>query len=119
MFKRIVLLLVIGGPFYFGFMNIIEWGGENFPYYLMGFTIVMLLILVNLVPDCIMPMFNKYEDLEDGSLKNAIQELAKELKFPLSKILKTDASKRTSHSNAFYYGFWNNKRIVLFDTLLE
>lgn len=30
-----------------------------------------------------------------------------------------DASKRTAHSNAFYFGFGNNKRIVLFDTLLN
>lgn len=28
-------------------------------------------------------------------------------------------SKRSSHSNAYFYGFFKNKRIVLFDTLLE
>ena len=28
-------------------------------------------------------------------------------------------SKRSSHSNAYFYGFYKNKRIVLFDTLLE
>ena len=26
---------------------------------------------------------------------------------------------RSAHSNAYFYGFWKNKRIVLFDTLLE
>lgn len=28
-------------------------------------------------------------------------------------------SKRSAHSNAYMYGFWKNKRIVLFDTLLS
>ena len=41
------------------------------------------------------------------------------MKFPLSKLFVMDASKRSSHSIAFYYGFGTNKRIVLFDTLLE
>jgi len=41
------------------------------------------------------------------------------MKFPLAKLFVVDASKRSSHSNAYYFGFGNNKRIVLFDTLLE
>ena len=39
--------------------------------------------------------------------------------FPLKKLFVVDRSKRSSHSNAYFYGFWNNKRIVLFDTLLD
>lgn len=66
-----------------------------------------------------MPLFNKYEDLKDGPLKTKIEDLAKSLKFPLTKIYVCDASKRSSHSNAFFYGFCGNKRIVLFDTLIE
>jgi len=31
----------------------------------------------------------------------------------------SSGSKRSSHSNAYFYGFFKNKRIVLFDTLLE
>ena len=30
-----------------------------------------------------------------------------------------EGSKRSSHSNAYFYGFFKFKRIVLFDTLLE
>jgi len=41
------------------------------------------------------------------------------MKFPLKEIKVMDASKRTAHSNAFYYGFGSNKRIVLYDTLLQ
>jgi len=65
-----------------------------------------------------MPMFNKYEPLPDGTLKTSIYELAAKLKYPLTKLFVMDGSKRSSHSNAFMFGFGNNKRIVLFDTLL-
>jgi STE24 endopeptidase len=30
-----------------------------------------------------------------------------------------DGSKRTAHSNAYFFGFWKNKQIVLYDTLLK
>lgn len=55
-------------------------------------------------------MFNKYEPLPEGDLKNQIYELAGKLKFPLTKLFVMDGSKRSSHSNAFMFGFFKNKR---------
>lgn len=78
-----------------------------------------MLILINLIPNVIMPLFNNYKELEDGPLRAKIVALANKLDFPLKKLFVVDASKRSSHSNAYYFGFCNNKRIVLFDTLLE
>lgn len=52
-------------------------------------------------------------------MREEIEECARELKFPLKKIYVVDASKRSDHSNAYYFGFGSNKRIVLFDTLLK
>eukprot|EP00826_Nyctotherus_ovalis_P012376 TRINITY_DN1326_c0_g2_i3.p2 TRINITY_DN1326_c0_g2~~TRINITY_DN1326_c0_g2_i3.p2 ORF type:complete len:160 (-),score=29.80 TRINITY_DN1326_c0_g2_i3:373-852(-) len=72
-----------------------------------------------LYPNVIMPLFNKYEELEAGELKQKIEELANKVKYPLKRIYVVDASKRSSHSNAYLYGFGANKRIVLFDTLLN
>ncbi|EPB77829.1 peptidase, M48 family [Ancylostoma ceylanicum] len=48
----------------------------------------------------------------------ALEKQAASLNFPLTKLLVVIGSKRSAHSNAYLYGFWNNKRIVLFDTLL-
>ena len=67
----------------------------------------------------IQPLFNKYEPLPEGELKDAIFALAKQLNFPLTKLFVVDGSKRSSHSNAYLFGFFNNKRIVLFDTLIK
>jgi len=75
--------------------------------------------MMTIVPIFIMPLFNKYEPLPDGDLKKNIVAMAGKLKFPLTKLFVMDGSKRSSHSNAFMFGFGSNKRIVLFDTLLD
>ena len=76
-------------------------------------------IMMTLVLVFIMPLFNNYEKLPDGDLKTRIYALADQLKYPLTKLFVMDRSKRSSHSNAFMFGFGKNKRIVLFDTLME
>ena len=52
-------------------------------------------------------------------MKDQIYALAGQLEFPLTKLFVMDGSKRSSHSNAFMFGFFKNKRIVLFDTLMD
>jgi STE24 endopeptidase len=84
-----------------------------------GFMLVFSIFMMTIVPTVIMPLFNKYEPLEDGDLKTRIFELAATLDYPLTKLFVMDGSKRSSHSNAFMFGFGSNKRIVLFDTLIQ
>lgn len=69
--------------------------------------------------DFIAPCFDKYSPLPEGGLREAIEKLAASLDFPLKKLLVVEGSKRSAHSNAYFYGFWKNKCIVLFDTLVE
>lgn len=59
------------------------------------------------------------EPLPEGPLRSAVEELAKEVEFPLTALYQVDGSKRSDHSNAYMYGFFKNKRIVLYDTLLK
>ena len=68
--------------------------------------------------DYIAPLFDKFTLLPKGTLRTSIEQLAAKISFPLTKIYIVEGSKRSSHSNAYFYGFFKNKRIVLFDTLL-
>lgn len=79
----------------------------------------VLQVLVTIYADYIAPLFDKFTPLPDGQLRTAIEELARSLAFPLTKLYVVENSKRSTHSNAYFYGFFKNKRIVLFDTLLE
>jgi STE24 endopeptidase len=109
--KGLLLTFVIGGPFVALLLKIIKWGGTHFYLYAWAFMFVFSVIMMTLVPVLIMPMFNKYEPLVDGSLKTQIYALADRLEYPLTKLFVMDGSKRSSHSNAFMFGFGNNKRI--------
>eukprot|EP00923_Selenidium_pygospionis_P060865 GHVN01106929.1.p1 GENE.GHVN01106929.1~~GHVN01106929.1.p1 ORF type:complete len:479 (-),score=50.51 GHVN01106929.1:124-1560(-) len=117
--KEFVLSCVLGGPILCGVMWIINWGGKNFYIYLWVFVVLTALVMMILYPNLIAPLFNKYEHLKNKKLANKIEKLAGELDFPLKTLYEVDASTRSSHSNAYFYGFWKWKRIVLFDTLLE
>ena len=104
---------------------IIEWFGDNFVLYLWVFVSIVIFAMMWIVPTVIMPCFYKFETLSTEHLNEntqglieSINALASRLQFPLKKVFVMDGSKRSSHSNAFQYGFCSNKRIVLFDTLL-
>jgi len=111
--------IVLGIPIFYGFLWVVEAGGEYFYIYVEIFIIVIVFILMTIYPNWIAPLFNKYTELEDGTLKTKINNLASKLNFPLTKLYVVDGSKRSNHSNAYFYGFGKNKRIVLFDTLIK
>lgn len=100
-------------------LYIIKIGGDYFFIYAWLFTLVVSLVLVTIYADYIAPLFDKFIPLPEGELKESIETMAKSIEFPLTKVYVVEGSKRSSHSNAYFYGFFKNKRIVLFDTLLE
>ncbi|DBA93318.1 hypothetical protein WJX79_004642 [Trebouxia sp. C0005] len=87
--------------------------------YLWFFILVVSIFMMTIYPIAIAPLFNKFTPLPEGSLRNKIESLAGSLKFPLTKLFLIDGSVRSAHSNAYMYGFFKNKRIVLYDTLVE
>jgi STE24 endopeptidase len=118
--KGLALTMVIGGPFVSLLLYIIRNAGPYFYVYVWVFVFLFSLFMMTIVPVVIMPLFNKYEPLpEDSILKKQIYDLAASVQYPLQKLYVMDGSTRSSHSNAFMYGFGNNKRIVLYDTLLK
>jgi len=77
------------------------------------------LLMSYLAPKWIMPLFNDFKPMEEGELKSSIEEMAEKCEFPLTEVSVMDGSKRSSKSNAFFTGFGKNKKIALFDTLIE
>ncbi|XP_064810228.1 CAAX prenyl protease 1 homolog [Oncorhynchus masou masou] len=100
-------------------LYIIKIGGDFFFIYAWLFTLGVSLVLVTIYADYIAPLFDKFTPLPEGELKEEIESMSKSINFPLTKVYVVEGSKRSSHSNAYFYGFFKNKRIVLFDTLME
>ncbi|CAG8737837.1 1876_t:CDS:2 [Gigaspora rosea] len=117
--KGFLIAGVIGLPILALVLQIIRWTGDNFYFYVWIFMIIFNLVLLTIYPTLIQPLFNKVEPLEKGDLRERIEELASRIGFPLKKLYVIDGSKRSNHSNAYFYGFFKNKRIVLYDTLID
>ena len=77
------------------------------------------LLLTWLAPTFIMPLFNKFTPMPEGELKQSIEALGARCGFPLSGVFVMDGSKRSTKANAFFTGLGKQKKIALFDTLVE
>ncbi|KER28247.1 hypothetical protein T265_13631, partial [Opisthorchis viverrini] len=117
--KAFVLSILIGFPIVSGLIWIIKAGGRHFYVYAYVFTLIITLFLMFIYPEFIAPLFDRYVPLPEGELRTKIEALAAKISFPLKKLLVVEGSKRSAHSNAYFYGFGKNKRIVLYDTLIR
>lgn len=117
--KQLALSFVIGGGFLALILFIMNSLGEHWWIWawlaMSGFQIIMMWAY----PTFIAPLFNKFQPLEAGETKKTIESLLVRAEFTSNGLFVMDASKRSSHGNAYFTGFGKNKRIVFFDTLLK
>lgn len=116
--KGAVLRLVLGVPLLYGLFFL--FGALPELWWILGFVAVMGLMLVMMVayPALIAPLFNRFTPMQDESMKSRIEALLWQCGFETKGLFVMDASKRSTHGNAYFAGFGKAKRIVFFDTLL-
>lgn len=117
--KSQALVFTLTPPILAGFLSIIQKTGNQFFYYLWMFGVGLQVFMISVYPITILPLFNKLSPLEPGDLKTGVEALATRLKFPLSELNVIDGSKRSAHSNAYFFGLPWKKHIVIYDTLIE
>ena len=86
-----------------------------------GGMLVFSVLMSNLAPILIMPLFNKYIPLGDEhkDLEDRLLALARQANTKVRGVFKFDMSKRTNSANAALTGVCNTRRIVLGDTLIN
>ncbi|MEX0778230.1 MAG: M48 family metallopeptidase [Balneolales bacterium] len=119
MVKGLLLSALLGLPLLAGIIWFFTFAGPYAWLYAWSAATAFILVIQFIAPTWIMPLFNKFSPLKDGELKKAILDYAKSVDFPLNDVYEIDGSKRSTKSNAFFTGFGKNKRIALFDTLIE
>lgn len=117
--KALGISLILVYPLLALLLKVPAWAGSCWWLWDWGAVITVQLILSVLAPVLILPLFNKLTPLPDGSLRNALLDLAERTRFRARSIQLMDGSKRSRHSNAFFTGFGRFRKIVLFDTLIE
>jgi STE24 endopeptidase len=117
--KGWLMALIVGG----GILTMIIWfyqtAGSNFWWYtwifITAFSILMNLFYARLI----VPLFNKQTPLEEGPLRSQIESYASRVGFSLKNIFVIDGSKRSTKANAYFSGFGREKRVTLYDTLIN
>jgi len=117
--KALLLGAVIGLPF----AALILWlmGAAGRLWWLwawavwMGFNLLLMLVY----PTFIAPIFNKFQPLDDATLKARVTALMQRCGFAAKGLFVMDGSTRSAHANAYFTGFGASKRVVFYDTLLR
>lgn len=117
--KGWLIMAVLGG----GMLSLIIWffqfAGNNFWIYALGLIAIFTIFMNLFYSRLIVPIFNKQTPLEDGSLKSKIESYARKVGFKLQNIFVIDGSKRSTKANAYFAGFGKEKRVTLYDTLIQ
>ena len=113
---------VIGGVIGLGMVELLYWGLRRLPdwWWLAGGAVYLLfsVVLSNLAPVLIMPLFNKFTPIEDVTLRERMLRLAERAGTRVRGVFTMDFSRRTTAANAFVTGIGGTRRIVLGDTLI-
>ena len=117
--KGWLMILVLGGGILALVIWFFQWAGEDFWLYAWGLVAVFTVFMNLFYSRLIVPLFNKQTPLEEGPLKSKIKAYAERVGFELSHIFVIDGSKRSTKANAYFSGFGKQKRVALFDTLIQ
>lgn len=117
--KSWLMMAIVGG----GILALIIWfyqsTGTYFWMYAWVLIAVFSLFINMFYSKLIVPLFNKQTPLESGSLRDNISRYAETVGFKLDKIFVIDGSKRSTKANAYFSGFGSEKRVTLYDTLIN
>lgn len=119
MIKGLALGGIIGLPILAGLLWMISALGNYWWVAAWAFLTSVQFILLWAYPRFIAPLFNKFSPMKDGAVKDKVLGLLERTGFTSNGLFIMDASMRSSHGNAYFTGFGENKRIVFFDTLIK
>jgi len=117
--KGLAIGVLLGGPLIALILWIMQAAGAYWWVYAWIAMSSFTILTAWLYPTFLAPLFNKFTPLGDGELKKRIDDLSARIGFGTDGIFLMDASKRSSHGNAYFTGVFGKKRIVLFDTLVN
>ncbi|MBU6380896.1 MAG: M48 family peptidase [Betaproteobacteria bacterium] len=116
--KSLVISVLLGVPFLLFVLWMMEQSGARWWLWVWASWMLFQLGVMVLWPSWIAPLFNRFEPLQEGDVKTAVESLLARCGFSSQGLFVMDGSKRSSHGNAYFTGMGKAKRIVFFDTLL-
>ena len=119
LFKSTLVGAVLGLPLIWAVLMLMQSGGSLWWLLAWALLVAYQLFVMWIAPNFIMPLFNKFQPLEDAELKDRVNGLMQRTGFKSDGFFVMDGSRRSAHSNAYFTGLGKQKRVVFFDTLLK
>lgn len=116
--KMLALGIVLGLPLLAGILRLTDWIGDRWWLWAWGLMTAFQAVMMILAPILILPLFNKFTPLPEGTLRDRLLRLGERTGFSSNTIQVADGSRRSAHSNAYFTGFGRFRKIVLYDTLV-
>lgn len=116
--KGLLLGALLGLPLLALLLWLMAQAGQWWWLYAWGALLAFQLIMMVIAPLWIAPLFNKFQPLEDESLKQRALALMQQAGLRAQGFFIMDGSRRSAHSNAYFTGIGRAKRVVFYDTLL-
>ncbi|MBD8490192.1 M48 family metallopeptidase [Echinicola sp. CAU 1574] len=117
--KGYVLGIVLGGGLLALLLWLIDQLGASFWLYFWAVAAFFMVLLNMFYTSWILPLFNKLTPLVEGELKESIMAYANSVGFSLENVFVIDGSTRSTKANAFFSGIGKQKKVVLYDTLIN
>ncbi|HEY7031254.1 MAG TPA: M48 family metallopeptidase [Thermomicrobiales bacterium] len=117
--KGLAVNLVVGLPLTTGAFWVIRRRPRDWWFVLASATVPVSVVFAQLAPVVLMPIFNRFDVLQDETVQRRIRDLSERAGVPIADVYRMDMSRQTEKPNAFFAGLGRTKRIVLSDTLLD
>ena len=117
--KKVMLAAAFGIAMYLGLFWLIHWTGSLWWLVAAGAFFVISVILGQLAPVLIIPLFYKVQKLDRPDLNERMQKLAEGTGLSIEGVYRLDLSEETAKANAMLAGLGSTRRVLMGDTLLD
>jgi STE24 endopeptidase len=116
--KNLLITLVMDSLAWTGFYGLMRLMPRRWPIPAGAMMVLLSALLVLITPILITPLFYEVRSLDDAALRARILDLADRAGMHVDEVYVINASAKTTRVNAYFTGFGDARRIVLYDTLL-
>jgi STE24 endopeptidase len=114
-----VITSLVGALFFIGVYWLIRRAGKRWWLWSGGLAAVVLAFVMLLSPVLIEPLFNKYEPVPPGKVRDAVVEMAGRAGIPPNKIYMFNGSRQSNNFTANAGGVGSTARVAISDVALK
>ncbi|MDM7956766.1 M48 family metallopeptidase [Blastomonas sp.] len=115
----IAISVIGGGLFFLGIYALIRRTGKRWWLWSGGFSAIVVSVVLLLSPTLIEPLFNNYEPIPAGPVRDAVLEMAQQVDIPEDRIFLYDGSRQSNNFTANVSGVGSAARIAISDVALK